>query len=98
MVENVKMPVEIAFKSLAESLENPLMSDKDMLYCCDYRTMERPNQLHVGLCALFKFYEKYGKLPENNNETQAKEVIELAKALNEERKAVGTSLDGRRKS
>ncbi len=82
------MPVDITFKSLADSLENPLMSATDVLYCCDYRTMERPNQLHIGLRALFQYYEKHGKLPENNNEAQAQEVVQLAKAINEENKAV----------
>ena len=82
------MPVEITFKSLAESLENPLKGPGDALYISDYSKMERPNQLHVGLIALLKFHEKYGKLPELNNQAQAQEVIEMAKVINAERKTV----------
>eukprot|EP00831_Metopus_contortus_P017449 TRINITY_DN1735_c0_g1_i1.p1 TRINITY_DN1735_c0_g1~~TRINITY_DN1735_c0_g1_i1.p1 ORF type:complete len:737 (-),score=115.62 TRINITY_DN1735_c0_g1_i1:992-3202(-) len=86
VVENIKMPSEVHFKSLKESIENPLMSKTDELINADLRLFGRSNQLHLGLSALFEYYEKNKRLPALNNEEDAKEVVEIAKVQNENRK------------
>lgn len=86
IVENVKMPVEVKFKSLKESLENPLQSKSDFLINADLRLFGRAEQLHIGLCAIFKYHEKNKSLPELNNLAQANEVVKLAVEVNEEHK------------
>jgi ubiquitin-activating enzyme E1 len=87
IVENVKMPVEVKFKSLVQSLEQPLKSADDMLINADLRLFGRAEQLHIGFCAILKYYEKHNSLPELNNLGQAEEVVKLAIALNEDHKA-----------
>ncbi len=87
VVEGVKMPVEVTFKPLADSLEQPLKSDKDFLINADLRLFGRAEQLHIGFCAIIDFYAKHGSLPEVNNMGQANEVVEIAKKMNEDRKA-----------
>jgi ubiquitin-activating enzyme E1 len=83
------MPTEISFKALADSLENPLKSAQDCLINADLRLFGRAEQLHIGLEAIFAFTEKNNNnLPRLNNADDANAVIALAKAINEEAKAV----------
>lgn len=72
----VKMPKEVKFKSLEESLGSPefVMSD--------FAKMERPQQLHLGFQALHAFEKKHGRLPGPWNEADAAEVAQLAKDQN----------------
>lgn len=94
IVENVKVPLELHFKSLSKSLEHPLVSESDFLINADLRLFGRAEQLHIGFCAIIKYYEKHNSLPELNNTAQAEEVVKIAKAINEENKAKkGFSVD-----
>ena len=83
------MPTEISFKALSDSLENPLKSPEDFLINADLRLIGRAEQLHIGLKAILAFAEKNNNnLPRLNNADDAAAVIALAKAINEEAKAV----------
>lgn len=82
------MPAELVFKSLADSLKQPLKSKEDSLINSDMRLFGRSDQLHVGLDALLQYFEKNKALPELNNEEQANIVVKLAVERNEERKKV----------
>jgi hypothetical protein len=73
---------------LAASIENPLKSPQDTLMISDFKLMERPNHLHIGLRALLEYHEKHGSLPGLNNEDNIKEVLEIAKRINEDAKKV----------
>lgn len=87
IVENVKMPVELHFKSLVQSLEQPLKSKDDCLINSDLRVIGRAEQLHIGFCGILKYYEKHNALPELNNAAQAEEVVKLAKEINKANEA-----------
>jgi hypothetical protein len=82
------MPVDIAFKSFADSLDNPLKSPQDFLINADLKFFGRAEQLHIGLEAILMFFGEHNKLPELNNEEHAKEVIKMAMIINEEAKKV----------
>jgi ubiquitin-activating enzyme E1 len=88
IVEKVKVPVELTFKNLGDSIVQPLKSPQDCLINADLRLFGRAEQLHIGLSALLEYHEKHLGLPQLNNEEHAKEVLEIAKRQNEERKKV----------
>jgi len=75
----VKMPKFIDFQPLQEQLKKP------QLMVSDFAKFDRPAQLHIGIQALHKFAESHGgEFPRPHNESDAQEVLKLAKALAEE--------------
>ncbi|KAJ2904461.1 hypothetical protein MKZ38_007992 [Zalerion maritima] len=75
LYQQVKMPKQLAFKSISESLKDPefVMSD--------FAKFEHPMQLHVGFQALHAFVKSQGRLPKPMNEDDAVVVYESAKAF-----------------
>ena len=57
-VEQVKVPVNISFKSLSESLIAPVAPGKDQLDECDFDKLGRPVQLHFLFRGLLQFIQK----------------------------------------
>lgn len=53
MAEHIKVPIEIKFKSLKESLNDPVAENKPSLEILDYAKMGRSELLHVSLLGLF---------------------------------------------
>ncbi|XP_075742971.1 ubiquitin-like modifier-activating enzyme 1 [Rhipicephalus microplus] len=72
----VKMPKDIKFKPLKESLVNPEFST------CDSANANRGAQLHLGFQALHAFQEAHQRLPLSWNMTDAAEVVQMAKEKN----------------
>jgi ubiquitin-activating enzyme E1 len=88
IVEKAKMPQELVFKTLVDSLMQPLKNAQDCLINTDLSRFGRAEQLHIGLRALLEFHKIHNALPGLNNEVHAKEVFELAQTINEEAKKV----------
>lgn len=72
----VKMPTQVSFKSLQDSLAEP-----EMVFS-DFAKMERAGQLHLGFQALDAFASKnQGSLPRPLNEEDATELVKLTQEL-----------------
>lgn len=80
LFQQVKMPKELNFKSITESLKDPefVMSD--------FAKFDRPMQLHVGFQALHAFMQSQGRLPRPMNEEDATVVFVSAKKFVEAEK------------
>ncbi|GES96720.1 ubiquitin-activating enzyme E1 [Rhizophagus clarus] len=74
----VKQPKTIQFKSLRESLGKP------DFFISDFAKWDRPGQLHIGFQALHAFVENHGSLPRPHNETDAEELIRIARNVNDQ--------------
>lgn len=87
IVENIKVPKEVSFHSLEQSLVNPVASSPfGMLETPDLRFFGRSEQLHLALLALWEYQKNHAdKLPSTEEEVQ--EVLKLAKQVNETNKA-----------
>ncbi|XP_054930262.1 ubiquitin-like modifier-activating enzyme 1 [Dermacentor andersoni] len=72
----VKMPKDIKFKSLRESMAEP-----DFVIS-DFAKVNRAPQLHLGFQALHEFHEFHSRLPRPWNKDDAAEVVQLAKKKN----------------
>ncbi|KAL1434907.1 hypothetical protein MTO96_011380 [Rhipicephalus appendiculatus] len=72
----VKMPKDIKFKPLKESLVNP------EFVTCDSANSDRGAQLHLGFQALHAFQEAHQRLPLPWNTSDAAEVVQIAKEKN----------------
>jgi ubiquitin-activating enzyme E1 len=77
-VTQVKQPKELDFKSLREALNAP-----GEFLISDFAKFDYPPIEHIGFQALHAFHDKHKSFPEPHNEEHAKEVIELAKDINE---------------
>lgn len=75
IVSQVKMPKELNFKPLKESLQNP------EFVITDYAKFDHPVQLHLAYTTLHKYVEKTGRLPKPWNNDDASQFITLAKSL-----------------
>ncbi|KAJ8936851.1 hypothetical protein NQ318_012812 [Aromia moschata] len=75
IASQVKMPKELHFKSLKESLQNP------EFVVTDYAKFDHPQQLHLAFTALHKFVEKHGRVPKPWNADDAAEFVSLAKSI-----------------
>ncbi len=73
--KQVKMPKEIAFKSLRESDKQP------EFLIADFAKFDRPAALHAGFQALSQFQQKNGRLPRPRNAQDADEVLALTKQI-----------------
>lgn len=71
----VKMPKDIAFKPLKESLRTP------EYFMTDYAKFDRPATLHVGFQALSVFVDENGSLPRSRNAEDSSKFIEIAKKV-----------------
>eukprot|EP01016_Furgasonia_blochmanni_P016293 TRINITY_DN1933_c0_g1_i2.p1 TRINITY_DN1933_c0_g1~~TRINITY_DN1933_c0_g1_i2.p1 ORF type:complete len:800 (-),score=390.27 TRINITY_DN1933_c0_g1_i2:282-2681(-) len=83
VVEQVKVPFEIAFRSFDSSLSVPVAPGKDSLELCDWEKFGRPEELHVILNGVYAFAERHGgQLPELNSEAHANELVTIVEELN----------------
>ncbi|CCF48756.1 hypothetical protein NDA11_005592 [Ustilago hordei] len=73
--KQVKMPKEIAFKSLRESSKQP------EFLIADFAKFDRPAALHAGFQALSEFQQKNGRLPRPRNAEDADQFLELTKQI-----------------
>ncbi|KAG7562758.1 hypothetical protein FFLO_01819 [Filobasidium floriforme] len=71
----VKMPKDIAFKTLKQSLKEP------EYFMTDFAKFDRPATLHVGFQALSSFADQHGRLPSPRHEHDAKQVVEIAQKI-----------------
>lgn len=69
----LKEPQTVTFEPLAEQLAHP------ELFLTDFAKFERPAQLHITFLALLGFVQKKGALPAPYNDSDAQEVLQLAK-------------------
>ena len=60
IVEQTKVPFNVQFKKLSESLVNPYAPGKNELDNCDFEKFGRPELLHTTLNGLLNFVEKHG--------------------------------------
>ncbi|KAL3171995.1 hypothetical protein MRX96_043672 [Rhipicephalus microplus] len=72
----LKMPKDVKFKPLKESLLNPEFVP------CDTANADRAAQLHLGFQALHAFQEAHQRLPRAWDMYEAAEVVQLAKEKN----------------
>jgi ubiquitin-activating enzyme E1 len=56
------------------------------LELCDWEKFGRPEELHITLIALYKFYEHNKRLPNLNDVADAEKLVELTVEVNEENK------------
>ena len=74
IIEEVKIPQKMQYLSYKEYMENP--KDIDDL---DGNKKNRNCLLHCYILAIQKYFDKYQKLPNINDETQADEIVKLSK-------------------
>ncbi|OAQ28961.1 ubiquitin-activating emzyme E1 [Linnemannia elongata AG-77] len=77
LFQQVKMPKQVDFLSLKESIQKP------EFLITDFGKFDRPAQLHVGFQALHAFKAKHGRQPRPRNAEDAKEVFALANEIND---------------
>jgi len=77
-----KMPEEIMFRSLMNSIPNPVLPG-DMLMLTDYAKWDRPGQLHMIQIALSMFWDKNNRFPDLKNLSEAKRMYTFVKDLAE---------------
>lgn len=82
IAEQVKVPIYINFKSLEESLAEPLEKSFPPFENPDLDKWGRSELLHVGLRALLDFHKKHNRLPKLHDETDAAELAEHAAEVN----------------
>lgn len=87
IVEQVKVPTEVQFKSFEQSLQCPIAPERCELDICDYSKMDRPFLEHLIYNALLDFYTHKKQLPRLLNEDDAKELLAIAQKINETNKA-----------
>jgi ubiquitin-activating enzyme E1 len=76
LVENIKMPQEIAFHSFEESVKNPVASSPDgMLMCPDFRLFGRSDQLHLALRVTWEFQKTHQRMPNASDWDACKEIL-----------------------
>lgn len=85
IVTSVSIPEEIEFNSLQKSLLNPNLTGPGYLNTIDLAAFGRPDQLHIGLQAIFEYQKKHSNLPMNKRQ-EVHEVLDIAKTLNKDRK------------
>lgn len=71
----IKMPIQLKFKSLEEAFLKP------EFLCTDFAKFDRPPQLHIAFHAFDLFIEKYGRKPKPWNNEDANLFVELCKTL-----------------
>lgn len=82
IVEQVKVPVTFAFKSLGESISKPYAPGKNELDICDWEKFGRPEQLHLAFTGLLAFVKQTGHLPALNSKEDAEKLLTIVKEIN----------------
>jgi len=86
IVEDKKVPKTIEFKSLEDTIKDPVGCSPDgMLLTPDLKYFDRPMQLHVGIFAVHAFREEFDRNPENTDADMEK-IVQSAKAICEDLK------------
>lgn len=92
IVEQVKVPSKLSFKSWDESNVNPLLEEP--LNIPDLGKFGRSEQLHFAFRAVREFQKNKGHLPQLHNAEDADEVLRIAQELNQAGKdSEGFSVD-----
>jgi len=87
IVQQVKMPSSLAFKSYSSSIEKPKPEGEE-LPCPDLAKFGRSEHLHLAFQAVREYREKSGKMPKPRDPECQKACLELAKDLNSRAKLV----------
>nr|BEH82872.1 ubiquitin-activating enzyme [Halocynthia roretzi] len=72
----VKMPVQVDFKSLREAMIEP------EFVMTDFAKFEAPGQLHVAFHALHKYVAKHNLLPKPRNKEDAEKMVKISEEIN----------------
>lgn len=80
IVEQVKIPCTLKFKSFEQSCHDPVIDEP--LIVPDLSKFGRSEQLHIAIRALREYQRITGQLPELNNLQHAEEVYNLAVQIN----------------
>lgn len=84
IVEEVKVPRKMPFRSLKEALEEPLSGDVrgEMMHNpdTDWMRFNRPYELHLALNSMLDFYETNNRIPTVLSDEDAKAVHDAAQA------------------
>jgi len=78
IVQQVKQPKTIAFRSLKDAVANP---DAAGLIMSDFAKFDRPLQLHFGVQALHQFAAETGGLPAASDSAACESVLATAQKL-----------------
>ena len=85
IVTSVNVPTVVKFQSLEDSLISPIIEKNTSLLMSDFSLFGRPEQLHIGLQAIYKFQQEYRKLPKNCKKHVHK-VLDYAIEINNDHK------------
>lgn len=84
IVEQIKVPIKMSFRSLREALDEPMNGDVkgEMMHNpdTDWMRFNRPYELHLALNAMLDFYEQNSRLPTSLNEEDVQAVKAAAQA------------------
>jgi ubiquitin-activating enzyme E1 len=83
IIEQVKLPITISFKSFVNSLSDPY--NQKVNDPIDFSKFGRNEMLHACTNALFDYFDTTNELPELNNDEQVQICVSLAKNI------IGTS-------
>jgi ubiquitin-activating enzyme E1 len=79
LVENVKVPKDVSYHSLAKSVKDPVASSAfGMLETPDMRFWGRSNHTHCAVRALHQFHEENKRYPAHGNEAEVQAVYDAA--------------------
>ncbi|KAL7068059.1 ubiquitin-activating enzyme E1 family protein [Cryptosporidium serpentis] len=86
IVTQVKVPNILKFRSLAESMQNPLCDDQDMLIVPDLTKFGRSEQLFFAIYAVMQYGDIHGHRPSHEDINAIQECIKIANDLNNDAK------------
>eukprot|EP00095_Tigriopus_kingsejongensis_P007306 maker-scaffold431_size173393-snap-gene-0.22 protein:Tk07306 transcript:maker-scaffold431_size173393-snap-gene-0.22-mRNA-1 annotation:"ubiquitin-activating enzyme e1" len=75
----VKMPTQVAFKSLQEAL-----SDDGLFMITDFGKFDRPALMHLAFITLHEYEKKHQRLPKPWSASDAQDFVAMAKGLNDQ--------------
>eukprot|EP00475_Leptophrys_vorax_P000539 TRINITY_DN102_c0_g1_i1.p1 TRINITY_DN102_c0_g1~~TRINITY_DN102_c0_g1_i1.p1 ORF type:complete len:1081 (-),score=373.56 TRINITY_DN102_c0_g1_i1:63-3305(-) len=91
ILQQVNVPKTHSYRTLEESAVNPICEGDWALHHMDMNKMlvnNRSAHLHLAKLALWQFQQLHGSLPEVHNRAHADEVVEIAKKINDQHKAL----------
>eukprot|EP01083_Nonionella_stella_P308460 1088245_1 len=77
----LKKPKQMEFRSLGESIANPVAPNEWSLLVSDFGKFGRAEQLHFALLALWEFEKRNGALPRLHSEEDAEQCVAIAKEI-----------------
>ena len=87
IVTEKKMPIHKKYRSLKETLTDPVCDDSTkMLICPDWRFFGHSEQIHLGLLSLFEFHNNNGRLPNLNDSEESEWCLNHAEEINKTQK------------